>query len=163
MKKKKKENNLSKDYSLFKIDHPYRGIYWYHNFEIVWQNIKGAVERMKYGISEYDAWSVDGYLYLVLENGLRTLDRDAISYPIDTTNEGWHKELNMIIEQVAYLRSDIDEEPEVKAAYKAFRKDSNDSTRDVWLSTLDKADARRKAAKKVVFEWLIDRIEDLWW
>lgn len=161
--KKKKENNLSKDYSLFKIDYPYRGIYWYHNFELMWQNIKGAFERMKYGISEYDAWNVNGYLYLILENGLRILVRDAISHPIGTTMEDWRKELQTIIEQVVYLRSDIDEEPEVKAAYKAFRKDSNDSTRDAWYKALDEADARRKIAKKAVFEWLIDRIEELWW
>lgn len=161
--KKKKENNLSKDYNLFKIDYPYRGIYWYHNFELMWQNIKGAFERMKYGISEYDAWNVNGYLYLILENSLRILVRDAISHPIGTTIEDWRKELQTIIEQVVYLRSDIDEEPEVKAAYKTFRKDSNDSTRDAWYKALDEADARRKIAKKAVFEWLIDRIEELWW
>lgn len=158
----KKKSNLIETHNLFRISDPYP-LHWRRNAELVVRNIKSAYERIRYGVSHYDVWNLNDYIYLVIVNGLKMLTDDTIGHPTGMSANDWEEELKTIIDQISYLKSDIDEEPRVKSTYEAFRKNRNETTRNAWFDALDAENERRKEVKNSVFEWLSKYIEDLWW
>lgn len=78
------------------------------------ENNREAVieQRMRYCVSEQDTWGFDGYLLVVLENGLRTLAKNAHGWPQSETYpefEDWLNALNNAADDARWCEETFNE------------------------------------------------------
>jgi len=68
------------------------------DFKNIFRNIRVRRERVKYGVSHVDVYSLDDYYFRMFKNGLIMLKEDAIGHPGQLTMEEWHNVLDRMIE-----------------------------------------------------------------
>lgn len=68
-------------------------------------------ERLKYGASNWDAYSLSDYVLTVLYNGLEIIIRDRMGYPFGYTDEEWEACLIDLKDRIGSLL-DKDENPD---------------------------------------------------
>lgn len=67
-------------------------------FKYAVQTPKHWYERIRYGVSYRDAWSLDGYLSDVIARGAGIIRDNNIGHPNDLTPEEWTDILNEMVE-----------------------------------------------------------------
>lgn len=100
---KVKDMNLNKDVSLFKIL-KYTNL-WYKITSIP-RFIKFAWQRIRYGVSEYDAWGSYVYFQQVMENSLKILRATKQGHPCKITEQEWDDYLKDLIKNLEFTNSE---------------------------------------------------------
>ena len=167
MNKKDKELNLCENANLYKLDYLPRCIL--RNLKGYFRKIHWARERAKYGISRYDAWDFDYYLFTVIENGIKFLKEAGNSHPCYCTYEEWQTKLQYIIKLAELCNLDSGEttmnswERYLKISEEQG-KDSEEciKARDTWLADEYAFEELKENTRKKVFKELSKYSGDLW-
>ena len=162
-----KELNLCEDNNLFRC--PYRKKYILKNINSILKSIKWWYQRMRYGISRYDAWDLDSYILIVLENGLKFLKDAGNSYPGWCTYEEWQNKLAYMIKlsELANRHEDevtkqsFDKYLEIE---KKFGLDSEEciKAKNEWLKDEENFEITKMNSRDRLIKELRKYIADLW-
>lgn len=60
--------------------------------------LKHCYQRIKYGVSFKDCWSLDFYLSKIISRGCRTIKDNGLGHPCDLTDKQWEN----ILEEIAW-------------------------------------------------------------
>ena len=102
--------------SLFKEHYSYPWRYpvnWIRNIKEFFKNIKWSWQRAKYGVSDYDAWDLDGYFVKVLINGLDRMMANLHGAPIefyDEENDSAQPWIDYLTEAKEHLKNYLDDD-----------------------------------------------------
>lgn len=167
MKSKSKELKLCEHEHLFRF--PYTWRHPIENLKCIPTMIVRAYQRFRYGISRYDAWDLDSFLFVVLENGLKYLKDAGNSYPGWCTYEEWHHKLDYMIKlsEISNLFEDEVTEKSFDKMIKIESEYGRDSeqgkkARDKWFEDVKSFDDSKHGSKKKLLKELEKYVNDLW-
>jgi hypothetical protein len=137
---KSNELNLCNNSNLFNL--PFTKRHILKNLSYIKSRIINCYQRIRYGVSRYDAWDFNDFLYAVIENGLKYLKDAGNSYPGWCTYEEWQTKLEYMIKL-----SELSNRYEDEVTEKSF---------DKYLDTFSKYGKDSEECKKAHEEWMED-------
>ena len=166
MKSKDKELNLR---SANLLQFPFKKKYIFKNLLDLFTKLKYIPQRIKYGVSRYNAWDLDRYIFVVLENGLKYLKDSGNSYPSWCTFEEWQNKLTYMIKlcEISNLYEDevteksFDRYIEAKQKYGIDSKECK-NLKDKWLEDEIEFDKLKKNSRLKLLKELEKYSYDLW-
>lgn len=127
---------------------------------------KYAYQRIKYGISEYDAFNLYYALQLHMENGLKMLLNGCMGHPYSMKEQEWGNYLKELIDKLEYINSDPCEGPyilflELKEKYGESNERTKKAFQD-WIDYEREFDSKQQEYIKQVLEDLKPQWGNLW-
>lgn len=164
---KNEELNLCKNSSLFKF--PFKKRYIFKNLYDCISKLKYIPQRLKYGISQYDAWDLDSYLFTVIENGLKYLKDAGNSHPLWCTFDEWQTKLTYMIKLCEIVNLYEDEITDISfnkylEAEEKYGIDSEEckKLKEKWMEDEKEFDELKETSSLKLLKELEKYIHDLW-
>lgn len=164
----KNELNLCENEHLFSFPytwrHPIKNIRCLKNIFI------SIFQRTRYGISRQDAWDLDHYLCVVLENGLKYLKDAGNSYPGWCTYEEWQNKLSYMIKlgelfNYNYEGSERDKSFDKYVEYSEKYGEEAEETikaKDDWIKDVYEQENLKYSSRRKLLNEVTKYIDDLW-
>lgn len=152
---------------LEKIKNVYFNRRWYipsnfiENIKFFFRGIKYSIHRAKYGVSSIDCWDLDYYLNRVIYNSLQIYKKDTNGYPMNLSEEEW----NEILDKMIYYSGELlkDESENNDKLFTKYLETKKEEDRQAWSGDCIEFEKHKKFCRQMLFNYLNEYEENLWW